>query len=65
MSSSQEPAGATVGHAPTGAPARPSPSTCATLAASVAAIPSPSSHLARAGTGTFRRAEPSITIEVA
>ena len=38
---------------------------CATLAASVVAIPCPSSHPARAGTGTIRRAESSITIEVA
>jgi hypothetical protein len=35
------------------------------LAASVAAIPRPSSHRASGGTGTFRRAESSITIELA
>jgi hypothetical protein len=62
--SSQEPASATVGHAAAVAPARPSPGPCATLAAGVAAIPSPGSHLARARTGTFRRAESGITIEV-
>jgi hypothetical protein len=31
----------------------------------VAAMLTPSSHRARAGTGTFRRAESSITIELA
>jgi hypothetical protein len=35
------------------------------LAASVAATPSPSSHRASSGTGILRRAEPSITIELA
>jgi hypothetical protein len=35
------------------------------VGASVAVIPSPGSHLARAGTGAFRRAGSSITIEVA
>jgi hypothetical protein len=36
----------------------------ATLAASVAAMPGPSSHLANTGTGTFRRTESSITMEL-
>jgi hypothetical protein len=35
------------------------------LAASVAAIPRPGSHRAIGGTGTFRRAESSITMELA
>jgi len=35
------------------------------LAASVAVIPTPSSHLANGGTSTFRRAESSIAIELA
>jgi hypothetical protein len=35
------------------------------LATSVAAMPRPSSHLANPGTGTRRRAESSITIELA
>lgn len=38
---------------------------CATLAASVAAVPRTSSHRANGGTGTFRRAESSIIIELA
>ena len=37
----------------------------ATFAASVAAMPKPSSHRASAGTGILRRAESSITIELA
>jgi hypothetical protein len=35
------------------------------LAVSVAAMPSPSSHRAKAGTGACRRAESSITTELA
>jgi hypothetical protein len=35
------------------------------IAASVAAMPKPSSHRASPGTATFRRAESSITIELA
>ncbi len=46
-------------------PPGPLPRPCATLAASVAAIPGPGSHLPRTGTGTFRRAESGIAIEVA
>jgi hypothetical protein len=41
------------------------PSPWATLAASVAAMPGPRSHRANAGTGVFRRAKSSITIELA
>ncbi len=39
------------------------PRPCATLAASVAAMPKPSSHRASTGTGALRRAESSITID--
>jgi hypothetical protein len=53
MSSSYEPTSAAAGHAATAAPIRPWPKPCATLAASVAAMPRPSSHLV------------SITIELA
>ena len=45
-------------------PVRP-PRQCATSAASVAAIPRPSSHRASGGTPHFLRAESSITIEPA
>jgi len=44
------------GHAPT---------PCATLTASVAAIPRPMSHGSITGTGVLRRADSSITIELA
>ena len=60
MRSSYEPTNATAGAA-TAAPVRP----WATLAARVAAIPKPRSHRASAGTGVLRRAESSITIELA
>jgi hypothetical protein len=43
--------------------ARPWPKPCAALAASVAAIPKPSSQRASAETGVARRAESSITID--
>ena len=56
---------ATAGHAATTAPTGPCTRPCATLAASVAATPRPSSHRASAGTGVLRRAESSITIELA
>ena len=65
MRSSYEPTSATAGHAATAAPIRPWPKPWATLAASVAAMPSPRSHRASAGTGVLRRAESSITIELA
>ncbi len=65
MNSSYDPARATAGQAATAAPAGPWPSPCATLAAKVAAMPRPSSHRASAGTGASRRAESSITIELA
>ena len=65
ISSSYDPTSATAGHAATAAPVRPWPRPCAAFAAGVAPIPSPSSHLAGAGTGTFRRAESSSTIELA
>jgi hypothetical protein len=45
------------GHAATAEPIGPWPRPCATLAASVATMPRPSSHRASAGTGSFRRAE--------
>ena len=47
------------------APATPWPRPCTTLAASVVAMPRPSSHRASAGTGVLRPAESSITIELA
>ena len=53
MNSSCDPTSATTGHAAAAAPARP----CATFAASVAAIPRPSSDRANPGNGTLRRAE--------
>ena len=56
---------AAVGLAATTAPVDPWPRLCAILAASVAAMPRPSSHRANDGTATFRRAESSITIELA
>jgi hypothetical protein len=65
MRSSYEPTSATAGHAATAAPIRPCPRPWATLAASVAAMPRPSSHRASAGTGTLRRAESSITMDLA
>jgi hypothetical protein len=65
MSSSYEPTNATVGHAATAAPIRPCPRPWATFAAGVAVMPRPSSHRASAGTGTFRRAQSSMTIELA
>jgi hypothetical protein len=65
MSSSYNPTSATVGYAATATPVRPCPRPCTTLAASVATMPRPSSHRASAGTGTFRCAESSITIELA
>jgi hypothetical protein len=52
-------------HGATAAPARPWPRPWAMFAARVAAMPTPSSHHARAGTGTLRRAESSSTIELA
>jgi hypothetical protein len=65
MRSSYEPTSATASHAATAAPARPCPRPWATSAARVAAIPRPSSHRANVGTGFLRRAESSITIELA
>jgi hypothetical protein len=65
MRSSYEPTSATAGHAATAAPMGPCPSPWATLAASVAAMPNPRSHRASTGTGFLRRAESSITIELA
>lgn len=63
MSSPYEPTSVIAGHAATTAPDGPRP--CATLAASVAAIPRHSGHRTSGGTDTFRRAESSITIELA
>jgi hypothetical protein len=65
ISNSDELTKATAGHAATAAPTGQCPRPWATLAASVAATPKPSSHRASAGTGLFRRAESSITIELA
>jgi hypothetical protein len=65
MNSSYDPTSATAGHAATAATTGPWLRPCATFAASVAAIPRPSSHRASAGTGTSRLAESSITIELA
>jgi hypothetical protein len=65
MRSSHEPTSATAGHAATQAPTTPWPRPWATLAASVAAMPRPRSHRASAGTGVLRRAESSMTIELA
>jgi hypothetical protein len=65
MSSSYEPTSATAGHAATAAPIRPCPSPWAMFAVSVAVMPTPSSQRARAGTGALRRAQSSITIELA
>ena len=65
MRSSYEPTRATAGHAATAAPIRPWPTPWAMLAARVAAMPRPRSHRANAGTGVLRRAESSITIELA
>ena len=64
ISSSSDPTSATAGHAATAAPTASWPGPCATLAAGVAAMPTPSSHRAIDGTGTFRRAESSINIEL-
>ena len=63
MSNSQEPTSATAGHAATAAPTGPCPSPWATLAASVPAMPRPSSHRASTGTDVSRAA--SNTIEPA
>ena len=48
----------------TALPIEPWPRQCATLAVSVSTITKPSSHRASMGTGTARRAESSITIEL-
>jgi len=65
MSSSYEPTNATAGHAAAAAPIRPCPRPWARFAVSVAVIPMPRSHRAKAGTGALRRAQSSITIELA
>jgi hypothetical protein len=65
MGSSEEPTSPTAGHAATAAPTGPCSRPCAMVAASVAAKPRPRSHRADAGTGSLRRAESSITIELA
>jgi hypothetical protein len=65
MNSSYDPTSPIAGHAATAAPTGPWPSPCATFAARVAMMPKPSSHRASAGTGTSRRAESSMTIELA
>src|SRR6266550_6268590 len=61
--SSYEPARLTAGQAATTAPPGPRDQPWAMFAVRVAAIPSPSSHRARQGTGTRCRAAYSTTIE--
>ena len=65
IKSSYDPTSAIAGHAATAAPMMPWPKPWVTFAASVATMPNPSSHRASPGTRTFRRAESSITIELA
>ena len=65
IKSSYDPTSATAGPAATAAPIMPWPRPWATFAASVATMPRPRSHRASAGTRTPRRAESSITIELA
>jgi hypothetical protein len=64
ISGSYDPTSATAGHGDDGT-GRAVPQAVATFAASVAAMPRPGSHRASPGTGDFRRAESSITIELA
>jgi hypothetical protein len=63
--SSYDPTSATAGHAATAAPTGPLLRPCATFAVSVAMMPMPRSQRASAGNGTSRRAESSITMELA
>jgi hypothetical protein len=63
--SSYDPTSATADHAATAAPMMPCPEPWATFAASVATMPKPRSQRASEGTRAPRRAESSITIELA